>query len=93
MRDLREDLKNLFTTKFKTDLPDEYLAENGELTREYYHNMGIAQDLSYGITFVESNIALEWLERAVNAENRLEELKWEFDELMYHFKAITSKCN
>ncbi len=66
MRDLDEDLKWLTKSQNRTDLSDEYLQEHGQATREDYE--GRACDFDYGITFVESTIAREWLERAIKAE-------------------------
>ncbi|HEY8464210.1 MAG TPA: hypothetical protein VIM29_09360 [Bacillota bacterium] len=74
MRDLNNDLKWLTESKQARDLSDDYLQEiNHHTTREAYQNY--APEFSYGITFVESNIALEWLQRAVEAEKRLNETR------------------
>jgi hypothetical protein len=64
MRNLQEDLKWLEKSKNARDLSDDYLREiNHHTTRENYQNY--APDFSYGITFVESDIAYEWLQRAL----------------------------
>jgi hypothetical protein len=69
MRDLQYDLKCLTERQQKCDLPDDYLESNNNITRKFYENN--APEFSYGITFVESTIAREWLERAIKAEKIL----------------------
>jgi len=67
MRDLHKDLKELETSREYSDLPDEYLEKEGLDTRVEFPE--VCQEMKYGITFVESTVAKEWLERAINAEN------------------------
>lgn len=68
MRNLENDLEWLSRSQDRKDLSDEYLKESrpDNLTREEYQD--VAPEFSYGITFVESDIAREWLERAIKAE-------------------------
>lgn len=68
MRNLENDLEWLSRSQDGKDLSDEYLKGNcpDNLTREEYQD--VAPEFSYGITFVESDIAREWLERAIKAE-------------------------
>lgn len=68
MRDLNADLKWLSEKQKATDLSDGYLREIHCPTRDDFQS--VAPDFSYGITFVESNIAREWLERAIKAEGK-----------------------
>jgi hypothetical protein len=68
VRDLNEDLKWLSKSQSHSDLSDDYLKEIGNSTREDLQDN--APDLMYGITFVESTIAREWLERAIKAEGK-----------------------
>lgn len=72
MRDLNKDLDWLMICKNKKDLTDDYLKEICSTTRKTYQDY--APEYEYGITFVESDIAYEWLTRAVEAEEKLEEL-------------------
>jgi len=73
MRDLNKDLEWIERDQGNKDLSDEYLKEHDCFsTRERYQNY--APDFQYGITFVESIIAKEWLDRAIKAENELSEL-------------------
>lgn len=72
MRDLNKDLDWLMICKDKKDLTDDYLKEICSTTRKTYQDY--APEYQYGITFVESNIAYEWLTRAIEAEEKLEEL-------------------
>jgi len=65
-RNLHTDLRWLMEQQHLTDLSDEYLKKKQCDTRADYANK--ACDFSYGITFVESSIAREWLERAIRAE-------------------------
>jgi hypothetical protein len=69
MRNLNNDLEWLVKCQNNTDLSDSYLQEHGQTTRKDYDNRTC--DFEYGITFVESSIAREWLERAIKAENIL----------------------
>lgn len=72
MRDLQNDLSWLIKSQ-QQDLSDDYLQKCSHTTRsafQYY-----APNWCYGITFVESNIAREWLERAIKAEKELKYLK------------------
>lgn len=73
MRDLQKDLEWLSESQNKRDLSDEYLKEYcpNNRTREDYKDR--APDFSYGITFVESTVAREWLKRAITAEELLKE--------------------
>lgn len=68
MRDLSKDLKWLSNCQNSRDLSDEYIKKYYPEcdTRELYNNY--APDWKYGITFVESKIAREWLDRAIEAE-------------------------
>ena len=66
MRDLKTDLEWLIKSQDKTDLSDDYLESNGQATRTGFGEY--APGFEYGITFVESTIAREWLERAIKAE-------------------------
>ncbi len=68
MRDLNADLKWLSNGQRLTDLSDDSLLERHCATRKDYANR--VCDFSYGITFVESTIAREWLERAIKAEGK-----------------------
>lgn len=72
MRDLNKDLDWLMICKNKKDLTDDYLKEICSTTRKTYQDY--APEYEYGITFVESDIAYEWLTRAIEAEEKLEEL-------------------
>lgn len=74
MRNLQEDLKWLEESQ-RRDLSDEYLSQQGCDTREAYQNY--APDFSYGITFVESDIAYEWLLRAIKAEKLLSKVAFD----------------
>lgn len=69
MRDLQNDLEWLIKSQNSRDLTDEWLKENGNSTREEYQNY--APEWLYGITWVESTIAGEWLQRAIIAESKL----------------------
>ena len=71
MRDLQKDLEWLSACQDNRDLSDSYLVEYcpNNRTRENYQDY--APDFEYGITFVESCIAREWLERAIKAEELL----------------------
>lgn len=64
-RDLAADLAELDDKQRRTELSDEYLAENDNSTRADYD---LASDFAYGIIFVEATIARDWLERALAAE-------------------------
>ncbi len=68
MRDLNTDLKWLSEGQNRTDLSDAYLETHGQRTRMDLQSY--APDFEYGITFVESTIAREWLERAIRAEEK-----------------------
>jgi hypothetical protein len=71
LRDLKEDLKWLHECQSNRDLSDEFLIENNRgVGRAEYQNY--APELQYGITFVESDIAREWLQRAIDAEAKLQ---------------------
>lgn len=69
MRDLHKDLEWLIESQNSRDLSDEWLKERGNTTREEYQDY--APDWLYGITWVESTIAGEWLQRAIIAEDKL----------------------
>jgi len=69
MRDLQNDLEWLIKSQNSRDLTDEWLKENGNSTRKEYQNY--APEWLYGITWVESTIAGEWLQRAIIAESKL----------------------
>jgi hypothetical protein len=71
MRDLQADFEWLFKSKNSRDLSDGFLISQGCKTRECYQDY--APEFNYGITFVESDIAGEWLERAMKAEKKLAE--------------------
>ena len=66
MRDLNADLMWLLEHQDRSDLSDAYLKTTGQVTRENFQNY--APDFEYGITFVETTIAREWLDRAIKAE-------------------------
>ena len=66
MRNLQEDFNWLSTGQNRNDLSDKYLKDKGRSTRDFYANR--ICDFDYGITFVETSIAREWLERAIKAE-------------------------
>jgi hypothetical protein len=66
MRNLKEDLKWLKSGQSKIDLSDEALKKHGLQTRKDFSDR--VCDFSYGISFVESSIAREWLERSIKAE-------------------------
>lgn len=68
MRNLKEDLEKVETIQNRWDLSDEYLKEHNCSTR---NNVDLMGEYSYGITFIESDIAREWLERAIFAEEKL----------------------
>ncbi len=68
MRDLNNDLAWISKCQDRVDLPDVHLGEIGQTTRKDFGNH--APDFEYGITFVESTIAREWLERAIKAEGK-----------------------
>lgn len=69
LRNLNKDLKWLSDCQRSRDLSDDYLKNDmRNMTREDYQNS--ATELVYGITFVESTIAREWLERAIEAEKK-----------------------
>ena len=68
MRDLRQDFEWLTREKMKKDLADDKVI----FKRKDFHDF--APEYEYGITFVESDIAYEWLTRAIEAEEKLEEL-------------------
>jgi hypothetical protein len=70
MRDLNKDLQLLIADQTLNDLSDEYLAAKGHITHAEISDEHLAFDLMCGITFVESNIAREWLERAIKAESK-----------------------
>lgn len=70
MRDLEQDLIQLNSGQKRRDLSDGYLLENRYPTRKEYENR--AHDFAYGITFIESSIAKEWLERAIKAEKKID---------------------
>lgn len=65
MRDLKADLKWLTLSQSTSDLSDGFLKARKCNTRERWQ--GQAYEFAYGITFVESTIAREWLERAIKA--------------------------
>ena len=67
MRDLQKDMEWLTKGQYRIDLSDVYLRERGQSTRADYE--GRTPEYEYGISFVESSIAREWLERAIRAEN------------------------
>jgi hypothetical protein len=67
MRNLVKDLEELNKLRENIDLPDEHLEKEGCTIREEINT--IASEMSYGITFTESTVSKEWLERAINAEN------------------------
>lgn len=69
MRDLKDDLEWLDKCQKHTDLSDDLLVARGQQTRRGFDRH--APDFEYGITFVESTIAREWLERAIGAENEI----------------------
>lgn len=71
MRDLHKDLEWLIKCQNSRDLSDESLRECEHSTREEYQDY--APDWLYGITWVESTIAGEWLQRAIIAEAKLKE--------------------
>ena len=73
MRNLNEDLKELEARMSKHNYSDEYLKENDIPTREECGTIGV--ECYYGITYVESNIAKEWLDRAIKAEAECETLR------------------
>ena len=68
LRDLRQDFEWLTREKMKKDLADDKVI----FKRKDFNDF--APEYEYGITFVESNIAYEWLTRAIEAEEKLEEL-------------------
>ena len=68
MRDLRQDFEWLTREKMKKDLADDKVI----FKRKDFNDF--APEYEYGITFVESDIAYEWLTRAIEAEEKLEEL-------------------
>lgn len=68
MRDLSKDLEWLENAQCKKDLSDEFLISRGSTTQKAYENQ--APEFEYGITFVESTIAKEWLLRAISAERK-----------------------
>ena len=69
MRDLNKDLEWLSNSQRSKDLSDNYLLEANPFNTTRLDYNDHAPDLVYGITFVESEIAREWLERAIKAEN------------------------
>ena len=73
MRDLDEDLKTVVAFQEHTDLSDTYL-KKCSTPCTLRTEIGIIGEYTYGISFVESTIAREWLERAINAENELNNL-------------------
>lgn len=75
MRDLKADKAWLDQSRLEYDLTDSYILDNNlnGSTREEYQNH--APEWAYGITFVESTIAKEWLERAITAEAENAKLK------------------
>ncbi len=75
VRDLQKDLEWLSRCQERRDLSDDYLKQYCPEcdTREGYDNY--APDWKYGITFVESKIAKEWLDRAIEAEELLKTLE------------------
>ena len=74
MRNLYDDLKQLNKDQDRFDLTDDYLLEHGNRTRLEFNDR-LGYEFSYGITFVESWIAEEWLKRAIEAENELLKFK------------------
>ncbi len=68
MRDLNKDLQWLTNCQKMKDLSDDFIAKRVTTTRKQFQTE--APELSYGITFVESTIAREWLERAIKAETK-----------------------
>jgi len=71
LRDLNKDLEWLSESQRRKDLSDDYLKEINPFNNTRGDFQDNAPDLSYGITFVESTIAREWLERAIKAEEKL----------------------
>ncbi len=70
MRNLQNDLEWLEAGQNRYDLSDEWLKENDcPRYRDEFDNL--VAEFAYGITFVESWIAREWLERAIKAEAEL----------------------
>lgn len=74
MRDLESDLKQLDRDQDRRDLSDTYLESINHHPTRAEMTYAIAFEYSYGITFVESDIAREWLERAIKAESELKRL-------------------
>lgn len=66
VRHLETDLEWLDKCQRHIDLSDDYLESKGQATRKGFDKH--APDFEYGITFVESTIAREWLERAIKSE-------------------------
>ena len=67
-RNLSTDLSWLLKGQSQKDLSDTELAAKGFFTRKEYQDQAL--DFAYGITFVESTIAMEWLARAIKAEEK-----------------------
>jgi hypothetical protein len=70
MRDLEKDLIWVERDQDRYDLSDEWLIKEKTIDSRENYQERLAEWL-YGITFVESTIAREWLERAIKAESLL----------------------
>ena len=75
MRDLQADLTELKKCQARCDLNDKFLKESDIMECLRSDIEEIAREFIYGISFVESTIAKEWLERAIKAEAEVEMLK------------------
>lgn len=82
-RDLNADMTRLAKDQCDKDLSDELLLEEYgvEIRKQLLDAGRLGLELRYGVTFVESNIAKEWLTRAIQAEKQVADLENQIDVL------------